>query len=107
MSAPKSVYEAAGRAVKVALLVAQCRCELKGLDTDSGAQLVADFLREQTPEWWLELGKRAGVKTAIERNKVPGPDTREAVALAFEALAEDDPDREEPTNDELAEVASW
>lgn len=107
MTAPKSMYEAAGRAAKVFALCQQIRRELKGVDTDTGAQLVADFLRQQTPEWWLELAVRAGVKTAITRRKVPGPETREAVALAFEALAEDDPEREEPNAAELAEIARW
>jgi hypothetical protein len=82
-----NVFEAEGRAAKVMTLCRQIDLELKGLDTTSGRLLAAEFLRNQEDSWWLELAKRAGVKTAITRNKVPGPKTRAAVVEEYETRA--------------------
>ncbi len=101
MADAPNIWEAEGRRAKTEQLCRQIDKELVGTNGPTGTALLPDFLRAQDTKWWLALAQRAGVKTAIEKKKVPGPETREAVALYYEAQAAEDADREpEPDLDD-------
>ncbi len=96
----KTVWEAEGRALKVASICRAIDRDLTGTASETGRHAVADFLAGQDRKWWLALARKHGIRS-------PSQLTVDCVIAEYRARADEADAAAEPTDDELAEVASW
>lgn len=83
----KTVFEAEGRALKVAALIRAIDRELRGTGEPVGAQLIGDYLRTKDQKWWNTLARQHGIRR-------PSVLTQDAVIAEYEARAAEDAEAE-------------
>lgn len=78
----RNVFEAEGRALKVASLCRAIDRELAGVETDTGRHAIVEFLAAQDRKWWLALARKHGIRS-------PSQLTIDCVVSEYRARAEE------------------